>query len=106
MTKDETQGCWLILFLTFLVPFGWALRGWVLFVLWGWFVLPLGAPAVTIPQALGLSVLSTLFLPNTSHRQDKDERDTLTIVIDVTGRTLGAPLGSLLAGWVLLVVSS
>lgn len=31
------------------------LRGWVLTILWGWFLVPLGAKAITIPLALGLS---------------------------------------------------
>lgn len=33
------------------------LKGFVLKVLWGWFIVPLGVVAITIPNALGLSVI-------------------------------------------------
>lgn len=35
-------------------------KGYVLSVLWGWFVVPLGAPPVTIPVAIGVSLVVSL----------------------------------------------
>lgn len=39
-------------------------RGYVLSVLWGWFAVPLGAPAVSIPIAIGCAILIGLFTPS------------------------------------------
>lgn len=36
------------------------LKGLVLKILWGWFIVPLGVVAISIPQALGLSILIIL----------------------------------------------
>lgn len=48
-------------------------RGWVLSVLWGWFVGPLfGAPPLTIPFAIGLSLIVG-FLTSHYRREPKVE---------------------------------
>jgi hypothetical protein len=41
-------------------------RGFVLSVLWGWFAVPLGAPALGVVSALGLSVLLSYLLHHTT----------------------------------------
>lgn len=47
-------GC---LIATVAIAAGIALNGWALMTLWGWFVVPLGPPAVGLWHALGLSLL-------------------------------------------------
>ncbi len=47
-------------------------QGWVLSILWGWFAVPLGVPAITIPGAMGISILlSTIAMRRSA--KDPDE---------------------------------
>ena len=71
-------------------------RGWVLTVLWGWFLVPLGAPALSIPFALGISTIIGLFLQNVS--RTKSEGST---VPNLVAQSLLGPLVSLLVGWII-----
>jgi hypothetical protein len=36
---------------------GWLLHGWVLSILWGWFLVPLEIPAISVPAAMGISLI-------------------------------------------------
>ncbi len=40
-----------------LVPISFAVTGWVLSVLWGWFVVPLGLKQIGLAHAIGLSTV-------------------------------------------------
>ena len=40
------------------------LEGAVLATLWGWFLVPLGLPVISIPVAVGLSVIVNLVTPS------------------------------------------
>ena len=44
------------------------LRGYVLHAMWGWFVVPLGVPAVGIVHAIGIAGVAGALVPN--HRGD------------------------------------
>jgi hypothetical protein len=44
----------IILGIILLVPMA-LLRGFVVFTLWGWFLIPLGLPAIGIAHAMGIS---------------------------------------------------
>lgn len=46
------------------------LRAWALMTLWGWFVVPLGAPAVTLWHMAGVSLLLSAMLWR--YRKDAD----------------------------------
>lgn len=49
--------------------------GFALATLWGWFVVPaLHAPALTVPQAIGLSLVVSMF----TSRQVREKKDTDT----------------------------
>lgn len=39
------------------LPFTIPLRGWALSMLWAWFLVPLGAPPLSVAQACGVSLL-------------------------------------------------
>lgn len=49
------------------------LRGFVLASLWGWFVVPLGVPALGIAQAIGISLIVSLFLAHLARDKSDDE---------------------------------
>lgn len=58
------------------------LNGWAISVLWLWFVAPLfGLPVLTIPQAIGLSLVIGMF---TSRYRDQDDAK------DKTGRIVNS----------------
>ena len=65
----------------------WMLKGYVISQLWTWFLVPLDIPAIGIAQALGLAVLSSLFLLGTQ-KENKDDPDA-TFTAIMVGKLLG-----------------
>lgn len=76
-------------------------RAWVLTILWAWFIVPFGIPALTITTALGISLIVGMF---TAHLQtkpaEKGSKDIPTLVGQVASQAFGAPLVILLMGWI------
>jgi hypothetical protein len=61
------------------------LRGWVLSILWSWFVVPMGAPVVGITHAIGISmVVSFLTYQHIDNDSDKSGIET-TIALCLSG---------------------
>lgn len=48
-------------------------RSWVIWLMWGWFVVPLGVPAIGVVHALGLSALVGVL---THDGKDSDDADS------------------------------
>lgn len=69
-------------------------RGFVLAKLWGWYIVPLGAPLIGWVHAVGLSVFFGLLL-SWAYKSDKDETPW-----HVVARASVVPAFSLLFGWV------
>lgn len=72
--------------------------GWVVSVLWSWFVVPLFAvPALSVAQAIGLSIVIAVF----THQVQESETDGLW---DAIGKSIGAALVTptmyLAMGWI------
>jgi hypothetical protein len=66
--------------LLFVIVWGTLMGGLVLSVLWGWFVVPaLHASAITIPQAIGLSLVVGM-LTRGLVRDDKSEKNKDTSI--------------------------
>ena len=72
------------------------LRAWVFTVLWGWFLVPLGVPEVSIPTAIGISLIFNLFMQHLAKEESK-EKD---IINEVVIRAIGAPVVTLIIGWI------
>lgn len=75
--------------------------GWVLTVLWGWFIVStFGLPALSIPLAIGLNLLVVLLTINAQPYTDKEkgffESVSGAMVFGATVRTL-----FLISGWTL-----
>lgn len=84
--------CALIAFLAFSSIWG----GYVITMLWRWFIVPaFGAPAISIPVAIGMGLLVQLLRPVRSPDDGLTFRQAL---IRATAQSLVIPLFSLLIG--------
>jgi len=72
--------------------------GYAIHVLWAWFVVPIGLPAISIAQAYGLSVLFGLFM-NTRGLDVGKEKTSDEWAVSVTIGVL-MPAVALLFGWI------
>lgn len=77
--------------------FGIALwRGYVLTILWAWFVVPFGVIPIGIAWATGLAFLTYMMLPSGAVT-DGGERK---ITGEVAGRAIAVPFFGLTFGWI------
>ena len=59
-------------------------RGWILSLMWGWFIVPVsGLRAISIPEAIGLSLLAAM-LCGSSRRSEEERSESLE---DALGRS-------------------
>lgn len=76
------------------VGLGLPLSGWVLSVMWAWFVVPVfHLPALGVAQAIGLSCIVSFFKSYKSG--DGKKKTTTETVIDLIGTAFAAPLFAL-----------
>jgi hypothetical protein len=68
------------------------MRGWVLSIMWDWFIVPLGVAALSIPAAIGVALVVGL-LTHSSSGSNSTEKGELS---DRAGRLVGLILSPLL----------
>lgn len=87
-------GCLLVLFI---LVYGIVTSGWVLTILWAWFVVPaFKLPALSLPVAIGISaMIRTLTYIDTSDLQKKEK---------TREDQIGSIVGNLLSPWWLLAL--
>lgn len=57
------------------------LNGWALAKLWAWFIVPsLGAPLLSVPYAIGVSLVVS-YLAHTAKHEDKEDKDYAEILV-------------------------
>ncbi len=79
-----------------LAPIHLVFEGWVIVLLWRWFVIPLGAPAVNVPTAIGLAALISLLTKQIHRSPDhRSERDKW---VDFIAAAFIFPTGALVTG--------
>lgn len=72
------------------------LRGWVLSILWGWFVVPtFGLPALSIPIAIGIGLILAFTTHQISLKKEEDKSSGTQF-----SNTILHPLLILLVGWI------
>lgn len=76
-----------------LIAFAAVIEGFVLTVLWRWFMVPLGAPLLTIPTAIGIALIVGML----THQHSKQDDDAW--IHKLVGGLTGPPL-ILCVGWV------
>jgi hypothetical protein len=75
--------------------------GWVLSVLWGWFmVTTFSAPAISIVEAIGLSIIVGLFTQHLASKADVRDEDGIKLIRSLFIRAFTLPLVSLGVGWI------
>jgi len=96
-TTQDRKGAKMIAILAIaLVVVTVALEGWVLSVLWAWFMVPtFGLAALTIPQALGLSIIASCLTSHPNSRDSSGESAVETFL-----RSILRPLIALACGFV------
>jgi hypothetical protein len=82
-------GCAAMLAVT---PLGIVVRGAVLQQLWGWFVVPLGVTAISLPWALGLAGLAYLMVGTMQPRDAKKGEDPREAALKYCALILMNPL--------------
>lgn len=77
-------------------------RGWVLSMLWGWFIAPLGVPEITIASAIGISLVVALLTNKTDNSGPTEKRSVQQHIEVVVTHAFLAPLMTLLFGWLIV----
>lgn len=99
MSKDKQAilGCFSLIVLAFV---GVVFSGYVISTLWSWFVVNLfDIPALSIPYAIGLTSLVSMFQPITKPEKNESD-DVFKIVAEAWAKVLFKPALALLIGWI------
>jgi len=72
--------------------------GWAISLLWGWFLVPLGVPPITLVHAIGISTFLSLVGPHNSSSKNKD--GSWKVVIGTLLASFLVPLFAVLIGWI------
>jgi hypothetical protein len=101
--KSEDKGFWgcaTLMALPFMLAIGTILNGWALKTLWGWFLVPLGAPALTLLGAIGVAIVVSFLVGHPSQSDPKKE-ELGAIMLKLAMLVAGRPL--IAVGWAALV---
>lgn len=93
--EHEFVGCLWVLVKIPLMPLFAVWRGFVLSILWLWFIVPLGAPQIGIAHCIGISGLLSMLIAHLSSRVDAQidkEQYTKAFVGSLISATLTPPL--------------
>jgi len=91
---------WKVIAMVLLIPVVSVLNGWVLSILWGWFIVGLfGLPVLTIAPAIGVGLVVT-FLTHQHVENKNRDGDADNELARVLGYTFGRLFGTLLVGWI------
>ena len=105
MKKDDTTvlGCLgLIALFVIVIPASVIMNGWVLSIMWRWFIVPFfHLPELTIAYAVGISMVISLFKDKSSVSQN-NEKSLSEKIISAFVYAFILPLLSLGFGWIVL----
>ena len=89
-----------VLFVWLTIPFFALLRGWVISIMWGWFVVPVfHLPVLGVLQAMGLALVVGVIMPGYSSAKNEN-KSLLTLVGEFIAIAFG-PLVALFIGWLI-----
>jgi uncharacterized membrane protein len=87
------------------MPVLYLINGFVLSKLWAWFIVPLGAPSLTLPLAIGLAMVVGFLTYHTRVMPSSDTRTETEKVSDgltVLAAGMVSPFITLLIGWLVV----
>ena len=85
-----------------LIVVGSIMNGWVLSVMWGWFVVPLfGVPVLKVAPAIGVALVAKM-LTHQSSSKSNEKKDTSETVGELIAAAFLSPMVTLLIGWIVL----
>ena len=76
------------------------LNGWVLSILWGWFLVPLGLAPISVISAIGIALILNYIQKD--FKAEETEGDTaIDKFVNAITKALAKPLGALFVGWII-----
>lgn len=79
------------------------INGFVLSILWSWFIVPLfGLPTLTIPQAIGISMIVSYLTRHSVLSGNEKQREWLDVISDLISWVIAYPLFVLFTAWVVV----
>lgn len=77
------------------------MSGWVLSILWSWFVIPIfNLPNISISMAIGFSLVVGMLTSHSAISNNNNGKETWEIILQLLGKALGEPLLFLIIGWI------
>lgn len=73
------------------------LNGWVLSILWLWFLVPIGLPVISIPLAIGISSIVGVFK---GYNYNRDKFESMDEAARALLQELFRPFITLMFGWI------
>lgn len=102
-SSDKVWGCFgmFIAFVVILV-LSTVLGGWVMSILWAWFVVPtLGLPAISIVEAIGLTMAIRVLVNGYGSTSNKKYDDLSDLIANMVTVLFGMPLMLLGIGYII-----
>lgn len=98
--KEEQRAKWVVIIVLLAVVPAIMLRGWILSILWGWFVVPFGLPQIGIAWAIGLATVVSAITPTPTGESGGKTKTAKEQLGEVISNFLFLPLLILLFGWI------
>lgn len=87
-SREGDIGCAETVVLLLLCPWLLLLRGWCLWLMWGWFVAPLGFPLSGVGHAVGIGALAASFMRTDLRPSEKSTGERIATSLAWMGLTL------------------
>ena len=86
-----------------LIPYSMLMNGWAITKLWGWFMVPLGLPMLTIPMALGIYTIVTYMTYQINYAEIRADSGKGVGYVLGKGFVIATfkPLTAILMGWII-----
>lgn len=98
MSRDGRDALLVILIAIMAAPILWVWGGFVVSVLWGWYLVPFGIEQIGIAHAIGLGIAVSLLATRAPRKSDRD--DPWEILAEQVGNATLRPAAALLGGWI------
>lgn len=98
-----TAGCLFIVIYLGVSPVLYILNGWILSVLWRWFIVHLGVQPISVPAAIGIAIVAGFLTRQIWEKHCTDDRTSDDKIIDSIAylvTSIAYPLIALGIGWI------